>query len=102
DWSSKFSKLGCKVVQLTGETTVDLRLIASGNIIIATPYMWDLLSRRWRQRKNVQNVNLFIVDEIHLLGSEDGHVIEIITSRMRYIETELETPIRIIALSTSL
>ena len=31
-----------------------------------------MLSRRWKQRKNVQNVNLFIVDELHLIGGESG------------------------------
>ncbi|KAJ8939591.1 hypothetical protein NQ318_010598, partial [Aromia moschata] len=57
---------------------------------------------RWKQRKNVQNVNLFIVDELHLIGGEDGPVIEIVCSRMRYISSQIEKPIRIIALSASL
>ena len=43
-----------------------------GNVIISTPENWDILSRRWKQRKNVQNVALFIVDELHLLGVEKG------------------------------
>ena len=41
-------------------------------MIISTPEKWDVLSRRWKQRKNVQNVNLFIVDELHLIGGEEG------------------------------
>jgi len=43
-----------------------------GNIIISTPEKWDVLSRRWKQRKNVQNINLFIVDELHLIGGDVG------------------------------
>ena len=43
-----------------------------GNIIISTPEYWDVLSRRWKQRKNVQSVSLFIVDELHLIGGESG------------------------------
>lgn len=43
-----------------------------GNVIVSTPENWDMLSRRWKQRKNVQNVNLFIVDELHLIGGENG------------------------------
>lgn len=39
---------------------------------MSTPENWDMLSRRWKQRKNVQNVNLFIVDELHLIGGENG------------------------------
>lgn len=37
-----------------------------------------------------------------LLGGEEGPVIEIIASRMRYIASQTERPIRIVALSTSL
>lgn len=47
-------------------------VLQQGNIIISTPENWDVLSRRWKQRKNVQTINLFIVDELHLVGGEDG------------------------------
>ena len=47
-------------------------VVLQGNIIISTPERWDVLSRRWKQRKNVQNVSLFIVDELHLIGGEEG------------------------------
>ena len=89
DWQPKFAMLNKKTVLLTGETATDLKLIAKGNIIISTPDKWDVLSRRWKQRKNVQNIHLFICDEIHLLGGPDGPVIEIICSRMRYISSQL-------------
>ena len=102
EWQPKFDKLGKKTVLLTGETATDLKLIAKGNIIVATPDKWDVLSRRWKQRKNVQNVQLFICDEIHMLGGPDGPVIELICSRMRYISSQLEKPIRIIALGSSM
>ncbi len=65
------------VVQLTGETAADVKLLDKGNIIVATPEHWDMLSRRWKQRKNVQAVALFIVDELHLIGGRNGPVIEV-------------------------
>ncbi|XP_076308174.1 U5 small nuclear ribonucleoprotein l(3)72Ab isoform X1 [Tachypleus tridentatus] len=103
DWMNKFSvQLSKKVVLLTGETSTDLKLLAKGNIIIGTPEKWDVLSRRWKQRKNVQNVNLFIMDELQLLGGADGPIIEVICSRMRYISSQIERQIRIVALSSSL
>uniref|UniRef100_A0AAY4EQY7 BRR2 homolog n=1 Tax=Denticeps clupeoides TaxID=299321 RepID=A0AAY4EQY7_9TELE len=80
----------------------DLKLLGKGDIIISTPDKWDILSRRWKQRKNVQNVSLFIVDEIHLIGGDNGPVLEVICSRMRYISSQIERPIRIVALSSSL
>ena len=64
--------LNKKVVLLTGETSTDLKLLGKGDIIVSTPDKWDILSRRWKQRKNVQNVSLFIVDETHLIGGENG------------------------------
>ncbi|KAH3788153.1 U5 small nuclear ribonucleoprotein 200 kDa helicase-like [Dreissena polymorpha] len=103
DWYSKFGlQLGKKVVVLTGETGTDLKLLAKGNIIISTPEKWDVLSRRWKQRKNVQNINLFLVDELHLIGGDVGPVLEVICSRMRYISSQLERNIRIVALTSSL
>ncbi|KAM8973353.1 U5 small nuclear ribonucleoprotein 200 kDa helicase [Pelodytes ibericus] len=103
DWFEKFQdRLYKKVVLLTGETSTDLKLLGKGNIIISTPEKWDILSRRWKQRKNVQNVSLFIVDETHLIGGSNGPVLEVICSRMRYISSQIERPIRIVALSSSL
>ena len=103
DWYNRFGTyLGYKVVMLTGETAVDLTLLDAGDLILSNPTNWDRLSRRWKQRKAVQNVNLFIADEVHLMGGNGGHVFEAVISRMRYISSQLENKIRIVALSTSL
>ena len=71
-------------------------------MIISTPERWDVLSRRWKQRKNIQSVNLFIVDELHLIGGEAGPILEVICSRMRYISAQIEKSIRIVALGSSI
>lgn len=103
DWERKFGKgLKMRVVKLTGETATDLKLIEKGQIIISTPEKWDALSRRWKQRKHVQQVSVFIVDELHLIGGQGGPILEVIVSRMRYIASQVENKIRIVALSTSL
>lgn len=103
DWEEKFGKrLGIRVVELTGETATDLKLLDKGQIIISTPEKWDALSRRWKQRKQVQQVSLFIVDELHLIGGEMGPIMEIIISRMRRIASHIGSNIRIVALSASL
>ncbi|KAL9667237.1 hypothetical protein QQ045_001588 [Rhodiola kirilowii] len=103
DWEAKFGKgLGLRVVELTGETTTDMKLLEKGQIIISTPEKWDALSRRWKQRKYVQQVSLFIIDELHLIGGQGGPVLEVIVSRMRYIASQTENKIRIVALATSL
>lgn len=82
DWYEKFQdRLNKKVVLLTGETSTDLKLLGKGNIIISTPEKWDILSRRWKQRKNVQNINLFVVDEVHLIGGENGVWLDLVHRR---------------------
>ena len=99
-WYKKFSPLGLKLVLLTGETATDLKLLAKANIVISTPEKWDVLSRRWKQRKNVQSVSLFICDDIHLVSNLP--TVEVICSRMRYIKSQLDKPIRIVALGASM
>ena len=91
DWKVKFSKLGLAVEMLTGETATDLKLLERGQLIVTTPQRWDMLSRRCKQRKNVQNVALLIIDETHLIGGEVGPVLEIVISRMRYISSQIES-----------
>ncbi|KAF5776704.1 putative RNA helicase [Helianthus annuus] len=101
EWKKKFGDgLGLRVCELTGETTTDLKLLEKGQVIISTPDKWDALSRRWKQHKHVRQVSLFIVDQLHLVGGQNGPVLEVIVSRMRYIASQGHN-IRIVALSTS-
>ncbi|KAH6898951.1 Sec63 Brl domain-containing protein [Thelonectria olida] len=104
DWQKRLGHLGGgkDIVKLTGETVNDLKLLEKGDLVLATPTQWDLLSRQWRRRKNVQTVELFLADEVHLLGGSQGYVYETIVSRMHYIRTQTEQPMRIVALSVSL
>ncbi|KZZ89423.1 Sec63 domain protein [Moelleriella libera RCEF 2490] len=104
DWQKRLGHLngGKNVVKLTGETSSDLKLLENGDLVLATPAQWDVLSRQWKRRKNVQTVQLFIADDIHLLGGSMGFIYEIIVSRMHYIRMQTELPMRMIALSVSL
>ncbi|KAL6287766.1 hypothetical protein ACE6H2_012156 [Prunus campanulata] len=103
DLERKFGKgLKLCVGKLIGERSRDLKQLQKCHIIISTPENWDALSRRWKQNKNVQHVSLFIVDELHLIGGQGGPVLEAIVSRMRYISSQTENKILIVALSTSL
>lgn len=43
-----------------------------------------------------------VFDEIHLLGSDRGPIIEVIVSRMRYIASQLKSDVRFLGLSTAL
>eukprot|EP01094_Clydonella_sp_ATCC50884_P027740 TRINITY_DN8091_c1_g2_i1.p1 TRINITY_DN8091_c1_g2~~TRINITY_DN8091_c1_g2_i1.p1 ORF type:complete len:1853 (+),score=962.58 TRINITY_DN8091_c1_g2_i1:598-5559(+) len=102
-WTMLFEqKLGRRVVKLTGETPVDLKLLEAADVVVSTPAHWDALSRRWRSRKNVHTVALLVVDELHLIGGEPGPTLEVVVSRMRYMASQTERPLRIAAFSSSL
>jgi pre-mRNA-splicing helicase BRR2 len=121
EWRHKFSKLqgGKEIVSLTGETSADLRLLEKGDVIVCTPTQvchisstttllngdfrqWDVISRRWRQRKNVQNIGLLIADEVQLVGGEVGPTYEVVISRTRYVSAQTEVKTRIVACGVSL
>ena len=103
-WSKRLASVGTgkKIVKLTGETTADLRLLQEADLVLATPTQWDLVSRLWQRRKNVQSVGLFIADDLHILGGHDGHVYEIIVSRMQQMAVQVQSGLRMIGLSVSL
>lgn len=103
-WRRRLSGIegGKQVEKLTGETTADLRLLDKADLILATPAQWDVISRQWQRRKNVQNVKLFIADELHMLGGQQGYTYETIVSRMQAIALQLNSGMRILGLSVSL
>ncbi|KAF6753600.1 Sec63 Brl domain-containing protein [Ephemerocybe angulata] len=104
EWKEKFGDVqgGKEFVSLTGEASADLRLLEKGDVIVCTPTQWDVISRRWRQRKNVQNIGLLIADEIQMVGGEVGPTYEVVISRTRYVSAQTEIKTRIVACSVSL
>ncbi|KAK8219849.1 Pre-mRNA-splicing helicase BRR2 [Zalaria obscura] len=104
DWQSRLSSLagGKQIVKLLGETTADLKQLEKGDLILATPQQWDMMSRLWQRRKNVQNVKLVVADDLHMLGGQNGYIYETVISRSHAISKQLENGLRIVGLSVSL
>ena len=64
---------------------------------------WDLISRRWRQRENVQTLGLLIADEVQMVGGEVGPTYEVVISRTsRYVERQTGNKTRIVVCGVSL
>lgn len=103
-WQSRLVGLGGgkKIVKLTGELAADLKALEVGDLILATPTQWDMMSRQWQRRKNVQKVKLVIADDLHMLGGHGGYIYELVMSRTQAVAVQLDSKIRIVALSVSL
>lgn len=61
-----------------------------------------MLSRKWKQRKAIQNISLYIFDELQLVGGKEGPTLEVVASRARFVASQLEKVVRIVGLSVSL
>lgn len=85
DWKRKFAPLGMEVAELTGDTSqVEMARVRQASIIVTTPEKWDSITRSWTDhRKLLELVELFLVDEVHLLNDARGSTIEAVVSRMK-------------------
>ncbi|RMY74401.1 hypothetical protein D0863_03266 [Hortaea werneckii] len=103
-WQTRLGGLagGKEIVKLTGETAADLKLLERGDLIVATPTQWDMMSQQWQRRKNVQNVKLIVADDLHMLGGQGGYIYEAVISRSQAIAAQLENGLRLVGLSVSL
>ena len=99
DWDLKFSGLGLKCAELTGDTDqTRLKNVQGANIIITTPEKWDSMTRKWKDHaKLLQLVKLFLIDEVHILKEARGAALEAVVSRMKSVGSA----IRFIALSAT-
>lgn len=88
DWEQKFSPIGIKCKEVTGDNEInDMNDLEGAHLILTTPEKWDALTRKWREyRSFVDSIKLFMVDEIHLLNEpKRGPSLEAIISRMKTI-----------------
>jgi pre-mRNA-splicing helicase BRR2 len=104
NWEDRLSGLGGgkDIVKLTGDSSTDLRLLGRGDLILATPSQWDVISRKWKRSANVKSVKLLVADGLHLLGGLGGHIYETVISRMHAMTMQIESGMRFVGLSVSL
>jgi pre-mRNA-splicing helicase BRR2 len=96
---------------LTGDLTRDLQVLGSNNVILTIPKYFDQISRRWKQRRQVNSLSLIIFDNLELLNQgELGATMEIIMARARFMQHSLRSAagegknaaIRLVGLSDSI
>jgi activating signal cointegrator complex subunit 3 len=71
-------------VEVSGDNTPEFTELNQASILITTPEKWDGITRSAETRRYVKEVELLIIDEIHLLGVERGAVLEAIVTRFHH------------------
>eukprot|EP00826_Nyctotherus_ovalis_P016986 TRINITY_DN14961_c0_g1_i4.p1 TRINITY_DN14961_c0_g1~~TRINITY_DN14961_c0_g1_i4.p1 ORF type:complete len:349 (+),score=67.52 TRINITY_DN14961_c0_g1_i4:422-1468(+) len=104
EWKPRYKRLGLKVVEFTGDTEAKMMSkVAKASVLLTTPEKWDAFTRRWREHKKlVQRIRLLLIDEVHLLSTDRGGMLEAIVSRMQSIANITGQEIRIIAQSATI
>ncbi|KAK1759841.1 P-loop containing nucleoside triphosphate hydrolase protein [Echria macrotheca] len=99
DWEQKFSHMSLKCAELTGDTSAaEMRRVRDASIIVTTPEKWDSITRKWHgHHRLLQMVELFLIDEVHILKDPRGATLEAVVSRMKTIGAN----VRFIALSAT-
>ena len=80
-FTGTLGRLGLIVRELTGDMQLTRQEIAETQVIVTTPEKWDVITRKGGDNSLVEKVKLLILDEVHLLASDRGNVIESITAR---------------------
>ena len=86
------------ILELTGDVNPSAALLDRASAVVTTPEKWDAVSRAWGTRKYVLKSRVVILDEVHLLGGDRGHVLEALVARLR----RSAPTVRLVALSTAL
>jgi ATP-dependent DNA helicase HFM1/MER3 len=112
DWTARFSKLGIKVVELSGDqVNSDMKEVTSAQIICTTPEKWDSITRRWTEHVYLLGkIQLLLVDEAHNIGENRGAALEAVVCRMKTVAKSAPVikhglpakDLRIIAISATL
>lgn len=98
-WGKNFALMNMLVSELTGDTSrAEMKTVREAKIIVTTPEKWDSVTRSWTDhRKLLEMVELFLIDEVHIIREFRGATLEAIVSRMKTYGSK----VRFIALSAT-
>lgn len=102
-WSKSLSDVGGgKVInKLDEDNAANVQKLAQSHLLLCTPSQCDVLSKRWKKRKNIRSLELVIFDDMHEISSGlEGPIYENIISRLVYINSQIDHDTRFIGLSS--
>jgi replicative superfamily II helicase len=81
----KFAAVGVSVYKITGdEETVDEEKARKARLLLTTGEKWDSLTRKPRRFPFIRDIDLVILDEIHIVDDENrGPTTEVLLARLR-------------------
>uniref|UniRef100_T1L4H7 Activating signal cointegrator 1 complex subunit 3 n=1 Tax=Tetranychus urticae TaxID=32264 RepID=T1L4H7_TETUR len=102
-FAKRLKACGVKVKELTGDMQLSKAEIIETHMIITTPEKWDVVTRKPKGEVELMKlVKLLVIDEVHLLQSDRGPVVEALVARtLRHVEST-QSMIRIVGLSATL
>ncbi|KAF8774419.1 Activating signal cointegrator 1 complex like protein [Argiope bruennichi] len=103
NFGTRLKSLSIQVKELTGDMQLTKNEIMQTQMLVTTPEKWDVVTRKATGDVALsQLVKLLILDEVHLLDSDRGHVLEALVARtLRQVESS-QSMIRILGLSATL
>ncbi|XP_022899943.2 activating signal cointegrator 1 complex subunit 3-like [Onthophagus taurus] len=103
NFSKKLMPLGIQVKELTGDMQLTRKEIVETQMLITTPEKWDVITRKGTTDAELTSLlKLLILDEVHLLNSDRGPVIEALVARTLRQVVNSQNMIRIVGLSATL
>uniref|UniRef100_A0A182P3D4 DNA 3'-5' helicase n=1 Tax=Anopheles epiroticus TaxID=199890 RepID=A0A182P3D4_9DIPT len=94
DWKERFTPRGITCIQFDGDNLVeDVSKLSNHRLILSTPEKWEMFTRHWHDQSVtsvLRPIRLFLIDEIQVLNDSDrGANLELVLSRMKYIDARL-------------
>lgn len=103
NFSKKLMPLGVTVKECTGDMQLTRKEISETQMLVTTPEKWDVITRKGTTDAELTSLlKLLIIDEVHLLNSDRGPVIEALVARTLRQVVNSQNMIRIVGLSATL
>lgn len=101
-FQSDFSKFNLNSMVLKEETNYSEETLNENHIICTTPEKWDAVTRSWKNNtQRMSPIRLLLIDDLLMLTENTvGRILEAVITRMKLISVELNTTIRLLAIST--
>ncbi|CAI5759394.1 unnamed protein product [Candida verbasci] len=97
----KWNKLFDDVYTLTGNLKTDISIINESSIILSTPEQFNLLTKRWKSKKNFKLFDLLFLDDLHTINTDINY--EIFLTRLKMFKSQWEDyELRVVACSLPL